>query len=346
MKSQRDVSVDLVKTIAIVSVLLIHVSAPGLSGVEAGSSRWLSSLFWGSISRMAVPLFLMASGVLLLAPERPLPLRKLYGKSIPRLLIALLFWAACYKLFDLLLWGGIDRWTLEQSFKEVLLFKHEEHLYYLHIMLLVYAFLPVTRLIARHGDRKLLEYGLGLWFLLGILYPTVRTFWPFTLLTGIPVQWRMNMTYASIGFTLLGWYLVKYHPQIRTGTSLLTLLAGVCVVFGGTWAQSAAAGKLETHFLEGMGVGVFLAALGSWGLCRRARLSGPAVRVVTYISKASFCVFLTHIFFLKGLLHLGISAQIGPAIVTVPLLSALLLGCGCGVYALLSRIPGARHWLV
>lgn len=71
MKPQRDVSVDLVKTLAIVSVLLIHVSAPGLSGAEVGSPRWLTCLFWDSISRMAVPLFLMASGALLLDPERP-----------------------------------------------------------------------------------------------------------------------------------------------------------------------------------------------------------------------------------------------------------------------------------
>lgn len=346
MNPQRDVSVDLIKTLAICDVLISHIAVPAFGMGPVGSAPWLTALFWACFSHASVSLFLMSSGALLLDPERPLPLRKLYGKNIPRLLIALLFWAACYKLFDLVLWGGIDRWTLEQSFKEVLLFKHEEHLYYLHIMLLVYAFLPLTRLLVQHGDRRLLEYGLGLWFLLGILYPTVRTFWPFTLLTGIPVQWRMNMTYASIGYTLLGWYLVKYRPCIRTGTSLLMLLAGVCVTFGGSWAQSAAAGKLDTHFLEGMGVGVFLVALGSWGLCRSLRLSGPAVRVVTYISKASFCVFLTHIFFLKGLARLGFTAQMGPAILTVPLLSALLLGCGCGVYALLSRIPGARRWLV
>lgn len=346
MNPPRDVSIDLIKTLAICDVLISHVAVPAFGTGDVGSHPWLTALFWACFSHASVSLFLMASGVLLLDPEKPLPLRKLYGKSVPRLLIALLFWAMCYKLFDLLLWAGIDRWTLEQAVKEVLLFKHEEHLYYLHIMLLVYAFLPLTRLLARHGDRRLLEYALGLWFLLGILYPTVRTFWPFTLLTGIPVQWRMNMTYASIGYTLLGWYLVKYHPQIRTGPSLLALLAGLCVTFGGTWARSAAAGKLETHFLEGMGVGVFLVALGSWGLGRRARPGPAAARAVTYISKASFCVFLTHIFFLKGLLQLGVSAQMGPAIITVPLLSALLLGCGCGVYALLSHIPGVRRWLV
>ena len=53
-----------------------------------------------------------------------------------------------------------------------------------------------------------------------------------------------------------------------------------------------------------------------------------------------------HIFFLKVFAHFGLTALAGPAVVTVPVLSALLLGCGCGVYAVLSRIPGVRRWLV
>jgi hypothetical protein len=57
-------------------------------------------------------------------------------------------------------------------------------------------------------------------------------------------------------------------------------------------------------------------------------------------------VFLVHIFFLKVFAHFGLTALAGPAVVTVPVLSALLLGCGCGVYAVLSRIPGVRRWLV
>ena len=336
-------TIDLVKAAAIFGVLLIHVSAGCLN--RALSAPWLSALFWNALARPAVPLFLMASGALLLPPEREMTLRKLYTRTMPRILAALFFWAACYKLAFLALMDSLTPWDLEAAAKNLLLFRHEEHLYYLHIMLLVYAFLPVTRLIARHGDRRLLEYALGLWFLLGILYPTLRTFWPFTLLGGIPVQWRMNMAYASIGYTLLGYWQTAAHPRPRRESCAL-LLAGFLLTFGGTWAASAAAGKTDGHFLEGMGAGVFLEALGIWGLCQSVPLPERAGRAVTYVSKASFCVFLTHVFFLQLFARHGLRAADGPVLLAVPLVSVLLLACGCGTYALLSRVPGVRRWLI
>lgn len=271
-------------------------------------------------------------------------IRRLYTRNMARLAAALFFWAACYKLVFLALAGSLTPWDLEAAAKNLLLFRHEEHLYYLHIMLLVYAFLPVTRLLAGQGDRRLLGYALGLWFLLGILYPTVRTLWPFTLLGGIPVQWRLNMAYASIGYTLLGYALARRRP--RRSLCLLALLAGFALTFGGTWAASSAAGRLEEHFLEGMGAGVFLEALGIWGLCQTASLPDWARRAAEGLSRASFCVFLTHVFFLQFFARHGLRAAEGPVLFTVPLLSALVLACGLGAYGILSRIPGVRRWLI
>lgn len=341
----RNHAVDLVKTVAIFSVLLIHASAGGLSSTEVGSSFWLSCLFWNALARPAVPLFLMASGALLLPPERELTLKKLYTHNLPRLLAALFFWAAFYKLAFLISAHSLTVPDLRAAAENLLLFRHEEHLYYLHIMLLVYAFLPVTRLFAK-GDRRTCAYALILWFLLGILYPTLRNLPPFSLLSGIPVQWRLNMTYASIGYTLLGYYLAAYHPRPRRALSCLLLLAGFLLTFGGTWASSVTAGKLTEHFLEGMGIGTFLEVLGVWGLCQSVSLPRPVQGPAAFFSKASFCVFLTHIYFLQDLSLHGIRVSAGPALFTVPLLSAVLLACGCGLYAVLSRIPVARKWLV
>lgn len=93
-------------------------------------------------------------------------------------------------------------------------------------------------------------------------------------------------------------------------------------------------------------MGVCLLAAGLYGLCIAAPVGDRAERVLSFVSRASFCVFLVHIFFLKVFAHFGLTALAGPAVVTVPVLSALLLGCGCGVYAVLSRIPGGRRWLV
>jgi len=341
----RDHAVDLIKTIAICAVLMVHVTAPTFSVDAVGTPAWLWALLWASISHMCVPLFLMASGTLLLNPDRPTSLKKLYTKNFPRLLIALLFWAVCYKLFGLML-NGMSAPALIQAAKEVILFRHEEHLYYLHIMLLVYAFLPMTQLAAAHADRRQLEYLLGLWFLLGILYPTVKTFWPFTLLVGIPKQWLMNMTYASIGYTLLGRYMTAYHTNSRPLPWALTAAAGAAMAFFGCWAASGAAGKLDTHFLEGMGVPMWALAVGIYGLCLSVRIPAAVGRAAEYVSRASFCVFLTHIFFLKGFAHFGLTALVGPAAVTVPLMTLLLLGCGCAVYEVLRRIPVVNQYLV
>ena len=99
-------------------------------------------------------------------------------------------------------------------------------------MLLVYLWLPITRLVVAHASKHNLQYLLGIWFVFGIVYPTLRDFWPFTLLAGIPVQWLVNMTYAAIGYTVLGYYLKTYPIPLRG--ALVCLISGFLIVFGGT----------------------------------------------------------------------------------------------------------------
>lgn len=181
----RNGAVDVLKALAIVGTVTIHASTAAYYD-GFGSLPWLSAIFWGTISRWAVPVFFLCSGALLLDPDRDLPLRKLWGRNILHILLAMWVWAFAYKVYGLLP-GGISLAGLWQGAKEVLLFHHEFHLYYLHITLLVYALLPMTRLLAR-AERRTVAYLLILWLGLGILWPTFQGCWPLTLLTGIPRQ--------------------------------------------------------------------------------------------------------------------------------------------------------------
>ena len=113
--SARDRTIDLVKSAAIWNVVLSHVAAAPFSGGTVGTGRWLSALFWASLTHSSVSLFLMASGALLLPPERELTVRKIYTRYIPRALAALFFWAACYKLVFLALRGSLTPWDLEAA---------------------------------------------------------------------------------------------------------------------------------------------------------------------------------------------------------------------------------------
>lgn len=341
-RTGRSWTIDFLKTIAIFGVLVIHVSAGRLGGGICAD--WLGGLFWAAASRASVPLFLLCSGALLLDPGHDLPLKKLWGRNFLRLLAALLFWAAAYRLLALRQ-TGFSPAGLIQAGKDLLLFHHQNHLYYLHIMLLVYAFLPVTRMLTRHGTKPQLQYALALWFVLGILYPTVHTFWPFTLLEGIPVQWRMNMAYAAIGYGLLGWYLQKWPLRRRTAGVLAAV--GFASIFLGTAVFSARNGALYQGFLEGMSVGVCLLAAGLFGL--GMSLPAPPERVRAFFawwSKASFCIFLVHIFFLDLFRSRGWTLPGVPALAAIPLVSLALALCGGTVYALLSRIPVVRRWLI
>ena len=124
----------MLKTIAIWSVVLCHVVAAPFSGGIIGTTPWYSALLWASLTYMCVPLFFMASGALLLKPERELTLKKLYTKNLARILAALFFWALCYKLVSLKLMDSLTLPDVVDAVKHLLLFHHEEHFYYLHIL--------------------------------------------------------------------------------------------------------------------------------------------------------------------------------------------------------------------
>lgn len=345
VSTQRDTAIDLLKAAAIIGVLTIHISAGGC-GCDIGSWNWCASMFWGSLTRASVPIFLMCSGALLLDPQKRLTIPMLYRKNLLRILIALFFWASAYK-FNALFHSaaGCSVQGIIQSIKEVILFQHEFHLYYLHIIILVYVFLPITRILTAGATKQQLRYILAVWFILGIVYPTVQVFWPFTLLSGIPLQWSMNMTYSAVGYGIMGYYLKKCAAW-RAGPCLLLFACGFVLVFGGTAAVSFATGTLYQPFLEGMSPGVALMAVGLFGavtaLCRGGRVSAAAEK----ISKASFCIYLVHMFFIYIFQSLGFTIWLLPSLVSIPILVCAVFVCSYVLYLILSHIPVVNRYLI
>lgn len=338
---RRNTGVDLAKAIAICGVVIIHNCSHGYAS-KTLSFDWITTVLLRSLVSPSVPLFFMCSGALLLNPEKEISIKSLYTKRLLRIVLALLFWAFSYKLFDLLITKSLSAETLVQSIKELFLFRHKFHLYFLHIILIVYIWLPITRSFTKHASQKEVLYFLCVWFLFGIVYPTVRGFWPFNLLSGIPLQWLINMTYAAIGYAVLGFYLSQ-HP-ISWKLSVLFLFAGCVCVFGGTTVASFYADTLVTKYFEGMSIGVSIIAVGAFGLCSlEFPLAGT--RFVRNLSRASFCVYLVHVFFISILQGLGVMA-VSPFLLTILLVSFLNVMLSYGVYVVLNRIPIIRDWII
>jgi surface polysaccharide O-acyltransferase-like enzyme len=257
------------------------------------------------------------------------------------------FWSMAYKIFYLLSNEAMSFSELLQAIQEVLLFKQEFHFYYIHIILLVYIFLPVTRAFVKNSDKKQIQYFLAIWFCLGILYPTVISFWPFTLISGIPKTYMLNMAYAAIGYGVLGYYLRNFNTL---GSLRYFFIFGIgwAFVFSGTWYWSIINGTLYTGFLEGMSVAVCLMAIGIFGFFSSGRkiTHEKTRRIITFFSKAAFCIYLVHIFFLKTLPSIGLSFHTFPALISTPVLTITSFALSCGVFVVLSRIPVVKKWLV
>lgn len=343
-KQNRNLAIDFLKAIAIFGVVVIHTCSYNYS---ISSFNFVSSVFWGSLVRASVPIFFMCSGALLLAPEYRLNLKKFFSKNVLRIIYAMLFWAMAYKVFHLLALHSLTLVNVFQALKEVLLFNQEPHLYFLQIILLVYLFLPVTKIITGYADKRQLEYLLLLWFVLGIVFPTVAAFWPFKLLSGIPMQYKINETYAAIGYGLFGYYLKQYTPWNKF-LCILLAAAGFLLTFGGTCLFSSSKAAFDTQFFEGMSVGVCLMAAGIFGFCASSEIpqSSKVAGKFIYLSKSSFCVYLTHMFFLYTLSYFGIKAAILPTIISTPIVAGIIFILSLLAYAVLSRIPIVSKWLI
>lgn len=341
----RSIGIDLIKLIAIFSVVMIHVSSQYLTVYgTVGTWQYDASAIWRSLCSAGVPLFLMCSGALMLRPEKELPLKRLYLHNILRLVIAMLVWAFAYKLWGLYFSGQFNGEGIVRSIKEILVFDQRFHLYYIHIMLLVYFFLPVTRSFVKNASEKEMKYFLLAWFALGILYPTLRPYWPFKLIQGFPTQWAINMSYAAIGYGVLGYRLSRRKFSTKSG--LILTIAGLAAVMLPTVFVSRNNGVLFENCLEGMSVGVCLFASGLYILGLRA---GEKMRrgrgLAVYISRASFCIYLSHIFVLDVLRSLGAFGLAAPAL-AIPLLTAVIVAVCCAVYWVISHIPVLNKWIV
>ena len=342
---KRDAGLDVVRAVAIILVVMIHVASDSLSN-GVGGLNWWGALFWGALARPAVPLFFMCSGALMLG--RDIPLKRLYGHNMLRIVAAMMVWAFGYQLVVLILeQGRPDLAGLWTAVKNTLLLEHGFHFYYLHILILVYAFLPVCRTFVRGASQKDLEYLLIFWFVTGILFPLLRYFPPFSMIYTVELWYMMNMAYAAVGYGVLGRYLKRYGGRIPAVWYGLSLAAGLVLTFAGTAFFSLRAGELDERFLEGMSPGPMLIALGLFGLmANREKWPVPVARVTGRMALSAFCIYLVHPLVMGAEMVVGLNTAAAPSLIVIPLAVLAVLVPSYLSWEVLRRIPIVRTWLI
>jgi len=313
---KRIIYSDILKTVAILGVIIIHISSARLTGDELLSTNWICSVFWGSIVRWSVPVFFMCSGIVFLDINKQIKTKRIYKKYIPKLLGALVLWAFIYEIA-----AGA---TLFGALYNIFTFNTHYHLYFIYIMILAYAIVPIIRVYMQAATKRNIEYVLCFWLFFAIVFPFLKNFYPLSLTGGLVNQYIINFAYGLIGYMILGHYVNTYQLKKKTEYIIYILgILGFLVTFLGTVIMSKAKSCNEQMFFEGLSPNVFVMALAVFLVAKKIgeKINSEKVANIFFVfSKSSFTIYLCHDLVNSLFRKLGV-LTLPNALFTIPLVA-------------------------
>ncbi|GAA5018516.1 acyltransferase family protein [Actinopolymorpha pittospori] len=207
---------------------------------KVSDREWHFGNLVAATSRFSVPLFVMASGAVLLQSGRAQSLRTFYGRRASRLAIPLLVWSCFYVWFSRLTTGQELVWT--DFSKLLLLGRPYYHLYFLFVIMGLYLFTPFLRLFIDAAPRKYVVVATALAVGLAFVDKLHRS------LTGLGVDPNAFSYFVPwIGYYLLGYVLLTTPmPANRRRVAWIAAATFVGVMLAnamGNWVMHIAFGN-------------------------------------------------------------------------------------------------------
>lgn len=334
--------VDALRVTATMMVICIHVAAQLLGGLP-GSKTWLFGNLLDSISRPAVPLFLMISGMLLLSPDRILPIWAFFRRRFIRVIIPLLFWSLIYFLWASLPNGLSPVWS---SFLPNLLSGTVYyHLGFLYALIGLYLIVPVVQNFTCVAKERDYIYLISLWIFSIAITPFLSRFF------GVEISYYFRPIAGYLGYFVAGYYFSKIRP-IRFRYILIILFIALAVIFFGTFILSKKSGALDQFFYDYLSLPCIAAAFALFLLFKQLpfdRLYNALPnlkKLILLASSVSFSIFLIHLIIMEtlqyGRLGITLKANTFTPLFGAPISILVIFIVSLGIALVMRRIPGLR----
>ena len=365
MSRERGLSVpvDLIRTVAIVGVILLH-SANDLTNQQMNwfeIYRWTTVDVYQSLGRMGVPLFIMLTGALLLQPSKlNEPIRVFFKKRVARLGLAFTFWSVIYFLWDFLV--EHQAFTASAVINGVLNGPYYQF-WYLYMLAGLYLITPIVRVVIVHADRNLIKYFIALWFLGVAIVPLL------SLLTPYQLDSNVFVVTGYVGYFVLGTFLLSV--RIQRSTLAILMAVGTALTAIGTYLIAWTVGGGEMYyFQEYLSPTMILASVMLFLLlntCQQPKTpqiqtlitqketdpdsenlpksnnQSPARKLLKLISENTLPIFLLHVIVLetiqRGYLGFALNGNVINSIIGVPLMTVIVLFVSLGIVLLLKKVP-------
>ncbi len=346
MAQTRTAYLDVLRVIACVLVVGVHVSALCLEEIDVTGVNFKVMNGFDCFSIYGVPLFVMISGSLLLAKERTDSMKYFYFRKAGKLFFLYFFWLLFYNTCNFIRDGKV--WSLEGVKQDIvlesLLGRGIYHLWFLPMMISLYLITPFIKPFME--DKIKCIVFCGFYFVIAILLPTMLKFeFPYKTIVGsLYERFPKVMFIGYIGYYIWGHVLHEFLPKLSgkllAGVVALGLIAFVTEVYVCN-LYSEKTGELSIILNDTMAVNAFTACSAIYILGKHCKVKES--RMLHSLSGLTFGVYLLHPFVLDLLNQAGINTLFAPAAVAVPVM-VLLVSVLTGILVfVLQKIPGLRQ---
>lgn len=338
---------NILKIVASIAVVLLHVSAIDWYMIDATSKEWNIINIYDSIVRWGVPIFVMVTGMLLLPEEKEIKISKIFKKYIKRVMIMLVIWSAFYAILDrVLLTPDISTKYFIMSF-----INGHYHLWYLYMLIGLYLATPIIKLITKPENKKIIEYFLIIWFISECCLNMIIKLPIFSNLDIIYANFHIDFFLGFVGYYILGYYLSKYDIKKHTRYILYVLgILSVIFIILGTRYLKITDYKLPTVFYNALSAPVCLNSMAVFCMVKqifsKKRFAEKTQVIINKWTKLSLGVYLIHPMYIVIMSKLNISLLQWPVILSIPIATIIIYILSAIPSYILSRIPKIGKFIV
>jgi surface polysaccharide O-acyltransferase-like enzyme len=360
------VPVDLIRTVAIVGVILLHaandLTIQQMNPLEV--IRWNTVDIYQTLGRTGVPLFIMLTGALLLQPIKfNESIKVFFKKRFARIALPFIFWGGVYFAWDFFVDHQINSQAItSNSVIQGILNGPYFQFWYLYMLMGLYLLTPILRVVIAHAERDLMKYILVIWFLGSAILPLLGLFGAYQLNSFV----FTFPLYA--GYFILGAFLLTV--KIRRSTLVILMSIGLALTAIGTYLIAFTVGGGEMYFFqEYLSPTMILASamlflllnttqspttLIENGKTQKANTQEVAItqkkasqtkgkKLLSLISENTLPIFLFHIIVLeclwRGYFGFTLNGNTVNSIIGIPIATALTLFICLAIIVPLKRVP-------
>ena len=329
------------RVLATISVIFLHVSGQILIqyGTVTGFVWWVGNLYDGSV-RFCVPVFVMLTGTLLLSKKYELS--EFLRKRFLRIVLPFLFWSFVYILFTyyVKLSPNQDMSPLETiswAF-DLLRSGSSPHLWYIYMIIGIYLITPIISKWIQNSKENEILYFLIIWlFALIMNEPIFEKY-----ITDVDVSYFSDF----IGYLVLGYYLsvktFKYSKITINIIAILLIIIGVLITIAGTYYLTNRDGKFNQYFYGYMTLNTLMVSIGIFVVFKNS-ITTKNLKVVDFISKYSYGIYLVHVLVLFYLSKIGIDFSLMNPIFSIPLVTLLCLSLSTLIIYAVNKLPYGNY---